>query len=146
MPEEPTGSFAFISPMLWGLCWVLLLIVVPHALVSAAPGSCSFLSSDQLQSVPGWPVLQTAVEENYGTEPYKVVTNDSQFPKKPASLCGGIAKGWVWFEYHARVQGHYKWSFKIEGILPAASDRRVPDVARISYPAKLRREADFSDL
>ncbi|KAJ7441537.1 hypothetical protein FB451DRAFT_1414553 [Mycena latifolia] len=37
---------------------------------------------------------------NYGTEPCKVVTNDSQ---KPASLCGGIAEGWVWFEYRARA-------------------------------------------
>ncbi|KAJ7683421.1 hypothetical protein B0H17DRAFT_1074146 [Mycena rosella] len=131
--------------MLWGLYWVLV-FVPPYALVSAAPGSCSYLSPDQLQSVPGWAELQTAVEANYGTEPYKIVTNDSQFPGKPASLCRGIAKGWVWFEYHARVQGHYKWSFQIEGILPAAGDRRVADVARVAYPAKLRREADLSDL
>ncbi|KAJ7093442.1 hypothetical protein B0H15DRAFT_832352 [Mycena belliarum] len=131
--------------MLWGLRWVLLLIL-PYALVSARPGLCSLLSSDQLQSVPGWSILQGAVEESYGTEPYKVVVNDSQFPDKSASVCAGVAMGWVWFEYHARVQGHYKWSFQIENILPAAVDRRVPDVARVSYPAKLRREADLSDL
>ncbi|KAJ7670653.1 hypothetical protein DFH06DRAFT_1178643 [Mycena polygramma] len=130
---------------LWALYWGLLLIL-PHVLVLAAPGSCSYLSPDQLQSVSGWGALQSAVEANYGTEPYKIVTNDSQFPTKPASLCGGVAKGWVWFEYHARVQGHYKWSFEIEAILPNAVDRRVADVARVSYPAKLRREADFSDL
>ncbi|KAJ7034610.1 hypothetical protein C8F04DRAFT_568357 [Mycena alexandri] len=130
---------------LWALYWVLLLIL-PHALVLAAPGSCSYLSPDQLQSVPGWAALQAAVEGGYGTEPYKIVTNDSQFPAKPASLCAGIAKGWVWFEYHARVKGHYKWSFKIEGILPDALDRKVADVARVSYPAKLRRQADFSEL
>ncbi|KAJ7745599.1 hypothetical protein DFH07DRAFT_833525 [Mycena maculata] len=130
---------------LWALCWVLSFIL-PHVFVSAAPGSCSLMSSDQLQSVPGWASLQAAVEQGYGTDPYKVVTNDSQFPDKPASMCAGIAKGWVWFEYHAKVQGHYKWSFKIEGILPNADDRRIPDVARVSYPAKLRREADFSDL
>ncbi|KAF7348696.1 hypothetical protein MVEN_01388400 [Mycena venus] len=129
----------------WALYWVLLLIL-PHVLVLAAPGSCTYLSPDQLQSVPGWVTLQTAVETSYSTEPYKIVTNDRQFPDKPASLCGGIAKGWVWFEYHARVQGHYKWSFKIETILPETQDRRVPDVARVSYPAKLRRAADFSDL
>jgi hypothetical protein len=82
--------------MLWALYWVLLLIL-PHAFVLAAPGSCSYLSADQLQSgkglhplyrpcietnasttVPGWLALQTAVEATYGTEPYKVVVNDSQ--------------------------------------------------------------------
>ncbi|KAJ7512286.1 hypothetical protein B0H11DRAFT_1950529 [Mycena galericulata] len=130
---------------LWALYWILAFIL-PYVFVSAAPGSCSYLSSDQLQSVPGWASLQKAVEGNYGTDPYKVVTNDSQFPDKPASMCAGVAKGWVWFEYHAKVQGHYKWSFKIEGILPDVNDRRVPDVTRVSYPAKLRREADFSDL
>ncbi|KAF8217524.1 hypothetical protein K438DRAFT_1952414 [Mycena galopus ATCC 62051] len=133
-------------PMIfWALFWVLLL-VLPNARVLAVPRACTALSPDQLQSVPGWTDLQNAVEANYGTEPYKIVTNDAQFPTKAASMCGGIAKGWVWFEYHARVQGHYKWSFKIEDILPEPHHRRVPDVARISYPAKLRRAADFSDL
>ncbi|KAJ7859383.1 hypothetical protein B0H14DRAFT_2747152 [Mycena olivaceomarginata] len=130
----------------WALYWVLLLILPHVLLVIAAPGSCSVLDPDQLQSVPGWGTLQTAVEASYGTEPYKIVTNDWQFPTKPASMCAGVAKGWVWFEYHAKVQGHYKWSFKIEGILPDVEDRTVPDVARVSYPAKLRRAADFSDL
>ncbi|KAJ6469318.1 hypothetical protein C8R45DRAFT_1016665 [Mycena sanguinolenta] len=129
----------------WALFWVVFL-VLPNVLVLAAPGSCSFLSADQLQSIPGWAALQAAVEGNYGTSPYKIVTNDRQFPTKSASMCAGVAKGYVWFEYHARVQGHYKWSFKIEDILPEIVDRRIPDVARVSYPAKLRRAADFSDL
>ncbi|KAJ7216745.1 hypothetical protein B0H12DRAFT_1154123 [Mycena haematopus] len=129
----------------WALFWALFLIL-PNALVLARPGACTSLSPDQLQSVPGWAALQTAVEGNYGTEPYKIVTNDAQFPSKHASMCAGVANGWVWFEYHARTQGHYKWSFKIEDILPDVVDRRVPDVARVSYPAKLRRAADFSDL
>ncbi|KAJ7636696.1 hypothetical protein FB45DRAFT_907108 [Roridomyces roridus] len=132
-------------PTLWTLYGVLLLFL-RFTFVFSAPGSCGVLSPDQLQSVPGWAFLQKAVESNYGTEPYKIVTNDSQFPEKPASMCSGIAKGWVWFEYHARTKGHYKWSFKIEGILPQVDDRRIPDVLRVSYPAKLRREADFSDL
>ncbi|KAJ7164619.1 hypothetical protein C8R43DRAFT_233870 [Mycena crocata] len=128
----------------WALYWVLLLTF--PLFVAAAPGTCSYLSPDQLQSVPGWAALRAAVEAGYGQQPYKIVTNDSQFPAKPASMCAGIAKGWVWFEYHAKVKGHYKWSFQIETILPEIFDRRVPDVARIKYPAKLRREADFSDL
>ncbi|KAK7050282.1 hypothetical protein R3P38DRAFT_2862679 [Favolaschia claudopus] len=132
----------------WALSWLLSFSLVLNnaVLVLALPRNCFLLSPDQLQSVPGWSYLQTAVEANYGTEPYKIVTNDSQFPTKMASLCGGVAEGWVWFEYHARVQGHYKWSFQIEGILPEAADRRVSDIMRVSYPAKLRRSPDFSDL
>ncbi|KAF7300758.1 hypothetical protein MKEN_01300900 [Mycena kentingensis (nom. inval.)] len=116
------------------------------ASVAALPGSCSLMSPDQLQSIPGWSTLQTAVETAYSTDPYKIVTNDRQFPAKPASVCNGLAEGWVWFEYHARVQGHFKWSFKIEDILLTSEQRRLPDVARVHYPAKLRREADLTDL
>ncbi|KAJ7197387.1 hypothetical protein GGX14DRAFT_471201 [Mycena pura] len=100
-----------MTPIPWALSWLWgLLLVLAHlyGTATAAPGSCSLLSADQLQSVPGWTALQDAVERGYGTEPYKIVTNDRQFPTKPASMCAGVAKGWVWFEYHARVQGHYK--------------------------------------
>nr|GAT42792.1 predicted protein [Mycena chlorophos] len=114
--------------------------------VAALPGLCTSMSPDQLQSIPGWMTLQNAVETAYSTDPYKVITNDREYPNKPASICSGVAQGWVWFEYHARVQGHYKWSFKIEDLLLSVAERTLPDVARVSYPAKLRREADFTDL
>ncbi|CAK5282495.1 unnamed protein product [Mycena citricolor] len=135
----------------WVLSWAataLLLLSFLNELgfVAAYPGPCSVLSSDQLQSIPGWAALQSAVEEGYGTEPYKVVTNDYLYPDKPASMCGAVAQGWVWFEYHAKTQGHYKWSFEIEKVLPEIEDRTLPDVTRTSFPAKLRRGADFSDL
>ncbi|KAJ7071481.1 hypothetical protein C8F01DRAFT_1110697 [Mycena amicta] len=125
---------------------LFLLLVSLFTSVSALPGTCSSMTPDQLQSIPGWMTLQQAVEAGYGTTTYKIVTNDRQFPNKPASICSGVAQGWVWFEYHARVQGHYKWSFKIEDILLSVAERTLPDVERIRYPAKLRREADFTDL
>ncbi|KAJ6621524.1 hypothetical protein B0H10DRAFT_2017642 [Mycena sp. CBHHK59/15] len=130
---------------LWAFYW-LFLPLLPHFFVLAAPGTCSYLSSEQMQSLPGWPTLKTAVEENYSSSPYKVVTNDKAFPKQPASLCGGIAKGWVWFEYHMKVKGHYKWSFEIEAILPDVTDRKLPDAPRQTRNSSLRRAADFSDL
>ncbi|KAJ6553102.1 hypothetical protein B0H19DRAFT_1155644 [Mycena capillaripes] len=109
---------------LWALYWVLLLIL-PNVLVMAAP----------LQSVPGWAALQSTCVAL--AQALSLLTIREQFPAKPASLCAGIVKGWV-------VQGHY--NFEIEAILPDAMDRKVPDVARVSYPAKFRREADFSAL
>ncbi|KAF7292029.1 hypothetical protein MIND_01228700 [Mycena indigotica] len=135
-------SLGLPAPLLSLVLAVLFLV----SSVAALPGSCLLMNPDQLQSIPGWMTLQHAVETGYGTSPYKIVTNDRQFPNKPASICGGVAQGWVWFEYHARVQGHYKWSFKIEDILLTPEERRLPDVQRKRYPAKLRREADFTDL
>ncbi|KAF7300721.1 hypothetical protein HMN09_00957900 [Mycena chlorophos] len=133
-----------LPPFLVPLLLVLSLSLL--APVAALPGLCTSMSPDQLQSIPGWMTLQNAVETAYSTDPYKVITNDREYPNKPASICSGVAQGWVWFEYHARVQGHYKWSFKIEDLLLSVAERTLPDVARVSYPAKLRREADFTDL
>ncbi|KAJ7452028.1 hypothetical protein FB451DRAFT_1186064 [Mycena latifolia] len=71
---------------------------------------------------------------NYGTEPCKVAANDSQ---KPASLCGGIAKGWVWFEYHARVQGHYK-CYKCKASAPACTAHHARIRIRLKIEGILR--------
>ncbi|KAJ7235537.1 hypothetical protein C8J57DRAFT_1728606 [Mycena rebaudengoi] len=130
--------------MLWAFWWSLLFLLPPFVL--SAPSTCGFLSAAQIQSVPGWPALQTAVEGAYGNSPYKIATNDREFPQRPASLCAGVASGWVWFNYHTKVQDHYKWSFEIEVLLPHIPDRTVPEPPRPTMKAKLRRAPELSDL
>ncbi|KAJ7221298.1 hypothetical protein GGX14DRAFT_429403 [Mycena pura] len=53
----------------------------------AATGSCSDMSSDDVQKLPGWNTLKSTAENNWGKGSYNVVTNDKDYPDSPAQIC-----------------------------------------------------------
>ncbi|KAL1696289.1 hypothetical protein GGG16DRAFT_43507 [Schizophyllum commune] len=50
-------------------------------------GSCAALSSDDVQKLPGWDKLVSQANDNWGDHKRKIVTNDSDYPDRPASIC-----------------------------------------------------------
>ncbi|TRM68482.1 hypothetical protein BD626DRAFT_626775 [Schizophyllum amplum] len=50
-------------------------------------GSCSALSADDAQKLPGWGTLESQANDNWGDGSRKIVTNDEDFPTQPAQMC-----------------------------------------------------------
>jgi len=59
----------------------------PFGVSKRATGSCSDMSSDDVQKLPGWNTLKSTAEKNWGTGSYNVVTNDKDYPDSPAQNC-----------------------------------------------------------
>ncbi|KAJ8515471.1 hypothetical protein ONZ45_g7130 [Pleurotus djamor] len=54
-----------------------------------AAGSCSNLSADDAQKLPGWKAIEDQANKNWGNGKRKIVTNDQDFANQPAQLCVG---------------------------------------------------------
>ncbi|KAJ8517878.1 hypothetical protein ONZ45_g4986 [Pleurotus djamor] len=54
-----------------------------------AAGSCVDLSSDDVQKLPGWKKIEDRANSLWGTGKRRIVTNDKDFPDKPAQICAG---------------------------------------------------------
>ncbi|KAL1681292.1 hypothetical protein EV122DRAFT_275359 [Schizophyllum commune] len=50
-------------------------------------GSCSSLSADDAQKLPGWDSLNQKAKDNWGDGSRKIVTNDEDYPTQPAQVC-----------------------------------------------------------
>lgn len=50
-------------------------------------GSCSALSADEAQKLPGWDTLKATAQSNWGKGSWHIVTNDDDYPTEPASVC-----------------------------------------------------------
>ncbi|KAI4524471.1 hypothetical protein K525DRAFT_235620 [Schizophyllum commune Loenen D] len=61
--------------------------IEPSASLGRRDGSCSALSSDDVQKLPGWDKLVSQANDNWGDHKRKIVTNDSDYPDRPASIC-----------------------------------------------------------
>ncbi|KAL1748707.1 hypothetical protein HDZ31DRAFT_29062 [Schizophyllum fasciatum] len=60
---------------------------VADASLGRRDGSCAALSSDDVQKLPGWDKLVSQANDNWGDHKRKIVTNDSDYPDRPASIC-----------------------------------------------------------
>ncbi|KAL1743896.1 hypothetical protein HDZ31DRAFT_39883 [Schizophyllum fasciatum] len=54
---------------------------------SKRAGSCSSLSADDAQKLPGWAALESKANDNWGDGSRNIVTNDEDFPTQPAQVC-----------------------------------------------------------
>ncbi|KAL1705334.1 hypothetical protein EV121DRAFT_258697 [Schizophyllum commune] len=61
--------------------------IEPSTQLGRRDGSCSALSSDDVQKLPGWDKLVSQANDNWGDHKRKIVTNDSDYPDRPASIC-----------------------------------------------------------
>jgi len=50
-------------------------------------GQCQPLTSDQAQKLPGFAQIAKFADDNFGTGSRNIVTNDPDFPDRPATLC-----------------------------------------------------------
>ncbi|KAL1706295.1 hypothetical protein EV121DRAFT_201734 [Schizophyllum commune] len=50
-------------------------------------GSCTSLSADDVQKLPGWTQLEQQANDNWGTGSRRIVTNDKDYLDRPAEIC-----------------------------------------------------------
>ncbi|TRM69844.1 hypothetical protein BD626DRAFT_19327 [Schizophyllum amplum] len=50
-------------------------------------GSCTALSSDDVQKLPGWNKLVQQANDNWGDHKHRTITNDEDYPEQGAQIC-----------------------------------------------------------
>ncbi|KAJ7762855.1 hypothetical protein DFH07DRAFT_956757 [Mycena maculata] len=50
-------------------------------------GRCSSLTTTELKTLPAWPIIEAKAKELWGSGSYNLVTNPSEYPGQPATVC-----------------------------------------------------------
>jgi len=103
--------------------------------------SCTPLSIDQAKLLPGFAQIDKYAADTWGNGNHTTLTNPPDYPNQNATACplgsfsaqpqGSsdnsqtkfLAHGWIWYDYDATVQGHYKWAVNMDALLPNQDDR-----------------------
>ncbi|KAJ7280285.1 hypothetical protein C8J57DRAFT_122269 [Mycena rebaudengoi] len=61
--------------------------VTSLAPISPRAGRCSSLTTSQLKTLAAWPIMEKKARELWGSGSYNLVTNPSEYPGNPATVC-----------------------------------------------------------